>query len=166
MVTGDKGTVGAWTAQPVTQAFGVVTVMCAGIVLRDGGGSVAGGWLLPWLEPGFAVPGPSGADWGLSVAFVQNPSALQAALRATSSDNSAPKLWSKMFWARARRFLPAGSKRDCVFPRHGTKWWGWEAFQLLLYVLGVELVKSGWERRIVRAQAPVCSNSDQAWMAQ
>ena len=46
--------------------------MCAGIASRDGGGSVTGGWLLPWVMPGFAVPGPSGADSGLSIAFVES----------------------------------------------------------------------------------------------
>lgn len=39
---------------------------------------------------------------------------LQAALPSYSFNNISPKLWSKMFWVGAMRFLPAGSKRDCM----------------------------------------------------
>lgn len=70
--------------------------------------------------------------------------------------NSFPKLWSTKVCAGAMRFLPAGSKRDCVFPRHGTKQWGWEAFRLLLHALDLQLVKFRWERTVAGAQVPVC----------
>jgi len=121
-----------------------------------------GGWPRAWLKPGFAVACLSGANSGISVAFTERPFALQAA----SSRNSSPKQWNKMLWAGAVRFLPAGSKTDCVFPGYGTKWWEWEGFRLLLCALGLELIKSGWETAVAGAQAPVCRISDQAWMAQ
>lgn len=124
MVTRSKGATGACTVLSVIQACEMLHEgQCWQSVMRwrwqcHG---VTGSWLFPWLEPGFVVPGPSGADLDLFVAVLESHFTLQAAFHANnmleitaSCNNSSPKLWRKMFCAGAMRFLLAGSKRVCV----------------------------------------------------